>query len=186
MTNPSEDVLHHFEPATSTLPLTAVPPVRASLHEVLDRALDLAESVAALARPFARPGLRSPVAPLARVRLRLAAFGRERSGGPSVLPLGPAAPDSKATGRLEVANEGTATRTDVALLCTGLVTDSLHRIDGKNVGFLPRAFTLPPGETDTVDVTVDVPRGARPGVYTGVVTVVGLPSIRTVLTLEVR
>jgi hypothetical protein len=195
MTNEPDDVLCHFDPPPPAPGPVAALPVRASLHEVLDRAIDLAQSVAALARPAAqsaaalarpatRSGLRSPVVQLARARLSAVSWGR--SGGPAVLPLGPASPDSDVTGTLEVTNDALATRTDMGLVCSGLVTDSMYRIDGTSVTFRPAAFTLAPGETDTVEVTVAVPRSARPGLYTGVISVVGRPSVRNVLTLEVR
>jgi hypothetical protein len=86
---------------------------------------------------------------------------------------------------VSVINDGAATAT-MTLRCSDLSAAALGRIPATAVTIEPHRLEVPPGGAAAVVLTINVPGGTRPGLYTGFLQEVGNPLAYTTVGVEVH
>lgn len=74
----------------------------------------------------------------------------------------------------------------IALSKTDFNAAEGNKIAAKNIRIDPDSFVLAPNEEKEIAITVTIPGTSRPGHYNALVTVENMPSVRIILSLEVK
>jgi hypothetical protein len=102
------------------------------------------------------------------------------------LVVGPVAPGSSANAELWVHNLDARPARDLTFHCSGLTKHDRSPIGAHRILFTPARLTvLAPHSSEGVVVEVQVPPGARPGSYHGLVQATNLPDLCLVVRVDV-
>ena len=161
----------------STNPDEVMERFRKDAHEVVDIVLDLlnvpTRSLGGLAQ---------------RISVGEAPAGRSVGPGanaptitlPEDVPAG-----SSAQVPFSLENDGDAPTAKFKFQATDLVNAGGDAIQGRHVSFDPATLTIPPHNRESVTISVQVPKGTSPGVYSGLVLASKLERLRAVLVVSV-
>ena len=166
----------------STQPL----PSREQVHKLVDQLLDVGETLAAMTQVVhvpARQAMRPSTWAASPGSSGAAAASHARLGA---LLLGPVSAGETAAAELAVHNDGAAGLTGLELSSTALVTETGATLPGSAITVTPASLDLHPRSSRIVDVQIAVPSGTSAGSFTGVLSAVSDPRIRTVILVEVR
>jgi hypothetical protein len=86
---------------------------------------------------------------------------------------------------MSIVNSGEAPTGVLAPSTTDLIGATGAALAADRVGFDPAELVIAPGGQDRVKITVRVPADARPGLYSGLLQVMGMEGLRAVLVVEV-
>ena len=161
-------------------------PTREHVHKLVDQLLDVGETLAEMTQVVHVP---------ARQAMRPSTWAAPRTSGVGgaapadarlgALVLGPVGAGESATAELMVHSDGAAALNGLELRCVALVTETGAKIAGSAITVEPEFLDLHPRSSRIVDVRITVPSGVAAGTYTGVLSAVGNPGIRTVILVEV-
>lgn len=86
---------------------------------------------------------------------------------------------------LRIANED-PTPCELSLYSSNFVADRGYDISASHVVFTPRVVTIPAQSEANFEIKVRVPRQAPPGIYSGLVQVMGNKYLKVVVSVEVK
>lgn len=160
----------------STNPDEVMARFRRDAHEVVDIVLDLLNvptrslgglvqrisvgdgSPAAVASPSDAPTIKLP--------------GDVPAGGSATVPF-------------SLENDGDTPTAEFTFQATDLVNADGEKIAASHVTFEPASLTIPAHDRESVTISVEVPKGTAPGVYSGLVLASKLERVRAVLVVSV-
>ena len=158
--------------ALESSPTDTVQQARETLHELLDKLIDLVQ---------ARAVSRLPASPDQVLRATLKTISESfpmfrvtdllRPGQPVRIPI-------------SLRNEGTAP-TELALAITDFLGGPDQRIPGTLARLVPDVVQLAPGDTGDISVLLQIPPDAAPGLYTALLRAVGLDELQAAVAFRV-
>jgi hypothetical protein len=160
----------------STNPDEVMARFRKDAHEVVDIVLDL---------------LNVPTRSLGGLAQRIsvgdtpASTAAARADAPTITLPGDVPAGGSATVPFSLENDGDAATAEFEFQATDLVNAGGDKILGQHVRFEPPILTIPPHDRESVTISVEVPEGTAPGVYSGLVLASKLERLRAVLVVSV-
>jgi hypothetical protein len=150
---------------------------RKDAHEVVDIVLDL---------------LNVPTRSLSGLAQRIsvgdgapAAAAAPPANAPTIALPGDVHPGTSANVPFSLENDGDAPTAEFAFQATDLVNAGGDKIPARHVSFEPASLTIPAHDRESVTISVEVPKGTSPGVYSGLVLASKLERVRAILVVSV-